>query len=84
VTEARQTARNAGWVVAQCVLHVAGAADFVPLAWLKGDWSTNALLFVAASAGYLFCLFRLRIITVAEIVKLGELFRPGNSVPTAA
>jgi hypothetical protein len=28
VTEARQTARNGGWVVAQRVLHVAGAAVF--------------------------------------------------------
>ena len=28
MTEARQTARNAGWVIAQRVLHVAGAAVF--------------------------------------------------------
>jgi len=63
-----------------CVL----ALLFVPLAWLKGQWSTNLLLFLVASAGYLFCLFRLRLVTVAEVMRFGQLLRPGGTVATAA
>jgi O-antigen/teichoic acid export membrane protein len=56
------------------------ALVFVPLAWLKGDWGTNALLLLVASTGYLLCLFRVRIVTFAEIAKVGQLLRPSERV----
>ena len=52
----------------------------VPLAWLKGGWGTNALLLLVASTGYLLCLFRLRIVTFAEIAMVGQLLRPSERV----
>jgi hypothetical protein len=33
-----------------------------------------------ASTGYLLCLFRVRIVTFAEIAKVGQLLRPGERV----
>lgn len=60
------------------------AVVFVPLAMLKGEWTTNTLLFIVAIAGYVFCLFRLRIITIAEVLQVGQLLRPRSSLPTAA
>jgi hypothetical protein len=57
---------------------------FVPLAWLKGHWSTNVLLLLVASTGYLLCLFRLRLVRVAEVLRFGQLLRPGSTVGTAA
>ena len=68
---------TAAWTGALAVL-------FVPLVWLKGEWPTNALLFVVASTGYLLCLFRMRIVTFAEIAKAGQLLRPGRPVSTTA
>ena len=68
---------TAAWTGALAVL-------FVPLVWLKGEWPTNALLFFVASTGYLLCLFRMRIVTFAEIAKAGQLLRPGRPVSTTA
>jgi O-antigen/teichoic acid export membrane protein len=58
------------------------ALIFVPLAWLKGDWLTNLLLLIVAVAGYLFCLFGMRIVTIAEIAKVRQLLRPGQPLAT--
>ena len=60
------------------------ALTFVPLAWLKGEWTTNVVLLGLALAGYLLALVRLRIITIGEIVKLGQLLRPAPPVETVA
>jgi len=49
---------------------------FMPLAWLKGAWSTNVSLLLVALAGYLLCLFGARIITRTEIARVKELLRP--------
>ena len=51
------------------------ALVFMPLAWLKGSWTTNVSLLLVA-AGYLLCLFGARIITRTEIARVKELLRP--------
>ena len=56
------------------------AVVFMPLAWLKGDWTTNVALLAVAIVGYLVCLFGTRIVTLGEIAKVKELLRPGEPV----
>jgi hypothetical protein len=58
------------------------ALIFVPLAWLKGDWSTNLLLLIVAVAGYLLCFFGMRIITVAEIANARQSLRQPDAIGT--
>ena len=59
------------------------AAAFLPLAWFRSTWRVNAALLAVALAGYVALLWRLRVVTAAEISAARELLRSRSAAENA-